>query len=163
MQISFLSQEGEQITLRLPQSNSDFEQVMYRIPPYQYLHVLDTNSNVTRVIIGPCTFTRQDHEKVVEGPSEMITIPPRHYVVIANPVVRDENNAVVYDDHGLVQLKHGDFEIRHSSAPFPLYPGEKRHSNITKLRVIEKNQALKLRALREYQERDTARAAGDEW
>jgi len=140
------------------------QQVMYRIPPHQYLHVLDNNSNVTRTILGPSTFTRQDHEHVVEGPTSMICVPPRHYVTIANPVVWDEAGEVVRDEHGMVKLNYGDFEIRMAGIPFPLYPGEERHSPITKLRVIEKNQALKLRASREFTAEDgTLRNAGDQW
>ena len=74
--------------------------VWSRIAPYQYLHVLDTNTSVTRNINGPCTFTRQDHEKVVQGPTAMITIPPRHYVIIADPAIHDEEGKVCLDEHG---------------------------------------------------------------
>ena len=59
-----------------------------RIKPYHYIHVLDNNTNVTRVEVGPKTFTRQDHEIVIAGPEPMVMIPPRHYCIIANPVVR---------------------------------------------------------------------------
>jgi GTPase SAR1 family protein len=59
-----------------------------RLKPYHYIHVLDNNTNVTRVEVGPQTFTRKDHETIVAGPEQMIMIPPRHYCVIANPVVR---------------------------------------------------------------------------
>merc|ERR1711966_103490 len=53
---------------------------------------------------------------------------------------------------------------RLSSPPFPLYPGELQQGPVTKLRVIEKNQALKLRALREFvDEGGIERRAGDEW
>jgi major vault protein len=37
---------------------------LYRIPPYFYLHVLDQNTNVTRLEIGPKTYIRQDHERL---------------------------------------------------------------------------------------------------
>ena len=37
---------------------------IYRIPPYYYIHVLDQNTNVTKVEVGPKTFIRQDNEKV---------------------------------------------------------------------------------------------------
>ena len=37
---------------------------LFRIAPYFYLHVLDQNSNVTRVEVGPKTYVRQDNEKV---------------------------------------------------------------------------------------------------
>ncbi len=36
-----------------------------RIPPYFYIHVLDLNSNVSRLEIGPKTFVKQDNEKYV--------------------------------------------------------------------------------------------------
>jgi hypothetical protein len=35
------------------------------------------------------TFIRQDNEKVILGPEKMITVPPRHYCVVENPVARD--------------------------------------------------------------------------
>lgn len=48
---------------------------VYRIPPFFYLHVLDQNSNVTRLEVGPKTFVKQDHEKVILGPERMLIIP----------------------------------------------------------------------------------------
>jgi major vault protein len=96
-----------------------------RIKPYHYIHVLDNNTNVTRVEIGPQTFVRKDHETIVAGPEQMIMIPPRHYCVIANPVVRDaKGNVVIEGSPQQVKLKHGDEEIRFEQDPFPLYPGE---------------------------------------
>uniref|UniRef100_A0A8B9QB92 Uncharacterized protein n=1 Tax=Apteryx owenii TaxID=8824 RepID=A0A8B9QB92_APTOW len=35
------------------------------ICPIEYVHVLDLNSNVTRVEVGPLTYVRQDHERWV--------------------------------------------------------------------------------------------------
>jgi hypothetical protein len=49
--------------------------LVYRIPPFFYLHVLDQNSNVTRLEVGPKTFVKQDHEKVLLGPERMLIIP----------------------------------------------------------------------------------------
>ena len=98
-----------------------------RIPPYYYIHVLDQNTNVTRLEVGPKTFIKLDNETVTFGPEKMIVIPPRHYCVIESPVVRDENGDVVFDVHGQAKLRHADLEIRLSQsdqAPFPLYPGE---------------------------------------
>ena len=34
-----------------------------RVPPYYYLHVLDQNTNVTCLIVGPKTYVRQDNER----------------------------------------------------------------------------------------------------
>ncbi len=83
-----------------------------RIKPFYYIHVLDNNSNVTRVEFGPKTFTRQDHEKVTSGPDPMIMVPPRHYCIIANPILRDAKLNPVTDKDNQIKLRHGDEEIR---------------------------------------------------
>lgn len=137
-----------------------------RIPPYSFIHVLDQNANVTRLEIGPQTFVKQDNEKVVLGPEKMITIPPRNYCVIENPVVRDaEKNTVVFDQKsGEAKLVFADLEIRFSQDPFPLYPGEVVKQTITPLKVIPANSALKLKSVLDFTEDDgTKRTAGDEW
>jgi major vault protein len=135
-----------------------------RIKPYHYIHVLDNNTNVTRVEVGPKTFTRQDHEIVVAGPEPMIMIPPRHYCIIANPVVRDAAKKVTVDAEGQVKLRHGDEEIRFEQEPFPLYPGEKLYGKVSPLQVVAPNTALRLRSIRDFEEADgTKRLAGDEW
>ncbi len=94
--------------------------VVIRIKPYHFIHVLDNNTNVTRVEVGPQTFTRQDHEKVVFGPEPTVMIPPRHYCIIGNPVIREKDGKVSADGHGQVRLKHGDEEIRYGRALFLL-------------------------------------------
>uniref|UniRef100_A0A3Q4HY28 Major vault protein n=1 Tax=Neolamprologus brichardi TaxID=32507 RepID=A0A3Q4HY28_NEOBR len=37
-----------------------------RIPPHHYIHVLDQNTNIARVEIGPLTYIRQDNERSEE-------------------------------------------------------------------------------------------------
>jgi hypothetical protein len=37
--------------------------VVYNISPYFYLHVLNSNTNVSRLVTGPTRFIRQDNEK----------------------------------------------------------------------------------------------------
>lgn len=64
------------------------EAQVIRIKPHHYIHVLDQTNNVTRVCVGPMTFTRQEQERVVSGPNQMIMIPPRHYCIIQNPAFR---------------------------------------------------------------------------
>lgn len=54
----------------------------------------------------------------------MITVPPRHYCIIENPVLRDKEHKVVFDESGQAKLLHADQEIRLAQDPFPLYPGE---------------------------------------
>eukprot|EP01113_Clastostelium_recurvatum_P017879 TRINITY_DN210_c0_g1_i1.p1 TRINITY_DN210_c0_g1~~TRINITY_DN210_c0_g1_i1.p1 ORF type:complete len:884 (-),score=341.02 TRINITY_DN210_c0_g1_i1:121-2772(-) len=135
-----------------------------RIKPNYFIHVLDNNTNVTRVELGPRTLTRQDHEKVVLGPDPMIMVPPRHYCIIANPVVRDDDGTPISDDHGQYKLRHGDEEIRFEQDPFPLYPGEKLLGKVAPLQVVATNSALRLRAIRDFEDADKVkRVAGDEW
>lgn len=55
---------------------------------------------------------------------KMICIPPEHYVIIENPVVRDENGEVVVNDKGEDKLHFGEEEVRFHQEPFPLYFGE---------------------------------------
>jgi len=121
---------------------------------------------VTRIEIGPQTFTRSEHEKVVFGPSDMIKIPPRHYVKISNPAARDpETGEAIKDRHGNVKLRYGDEEIRFSQQdPFPLLPGEVLVGKVTPLQVVAPNTALRLRAIRDFtDEKGTKRVSGSEW
>jgi major vault protein len=135
-----------------------------RIPPYFYIHYVDNNTNVTSVQVGPVTFTRQDHQRVVLGPEKMITIPPRSYCIIGNPVVRDGADKPVKDEFGQFKLRFGDEEVRTSREPFPLFPGESLNAPVQLLSVVEPNTALRLRAKRDFTQKDgTPRTAGEEW
>jgi len=135
-----------------------------RIKPFHYIHILDNNTNVVFVEVGPQTFTRQDHHKLVSGPDPMIMIPPRHYCVIANPISRDEKGTPVTDKNGQIRLRHGDEEMRFEQDPFPLYPGEKLVGKVTPLQVVAPNTALRLKATRDFvDEENRKRYAGDEW
>jgi len=97
----------------------------------------------------------------------MINIPPRHFVVIENPHQRDENKNPIEDAIGQVKLRHADTEIRLSGdwpEPFPLYPGEKQLGGLQKLVVVDKNSALRLRAVRDCKDVEGAdRKAGETW
>ena len=68
------------------------------IPPFFYIHVKDQNEHTYRLVTGPRNFTSQDHETIVTGDRAvaMMSLPPRHYCVIEDPVQRDENNKVVF-------------------------------------------------------------------
>ncbi|XP_077170653.1 major vault protein [Paroedura picta] len=135
-----------------------------RIPPYHYIHVLDQNSNVTRVEMGPKTYIRQDNERIVFTPKKMVMVPPRHYCIILNPVVRGADNAVQLDAVGQVRLRHADLEIRLAQDPFPLYPGEELQQGVTPLQVVPANTALHLRALLDYEDdQGLKHVSGDEW
>jgi major vault protein len=138
-----------------------------RLKPQQYIHVLDNNTGVTRLEVGPQTITLQDHERLVLDPQAMVVVPPRYYCTITNPVLRDEQGQPLSDAHGQIKLAYGETEIRFSQDPFPLYPGEELLAKIQRLQVVETNTALRLRAIRDFTETvDNAefkRLAGDEW
>eukprot|EP01120_Amphizonella_sp_Union-15-10_P014442 TRINITY_DN699_c0_g1_i7.p1 TRINITY_DN699_c0_g1~~TRINITY_DN699_c0_g1_i7.p1 ORF type:complete len:851 (+),score=273.82 TRINITY_DN699_c0_g1_i7:49-2553(+) len=139
------------------------EAAVIRIKPHHYVHVLDNNSNVTRVEVGPQTFTRKDHETVVSGPDAMIMIPPRHYAIISNPVIKGEGGKVQKETSGQIKLRHGDEEIRFQQDPFPLYPGEKLYGKVSPLQVVAPNTALRLRVIRNFTEGEEEKHAGDEY
>eukprot|EP00003_Mantamonas_plastica_P021861 TRINITY_DN360_c0_g1_i6.p1 TRINITY_DN360_c0_g1~~TRINITY_DN360_c0_g1_i6.p1 ORF type:complete len:1008 (+),score=320.83 TRINITY_DN360_c0_g1_i6:471-3494(+) len=144
-------------------SSSRTNPSVIRIKPNYYIHVLDNNDNVTRVVVGPQTFVRKDHETLVHGPDQMITVPTRHYCVIKNPAIF-EGDQVVTTEHGQVKLRYGDTEIRSESEPFALYPGEQLVGEVQPLTVVKANEALRLKALRDFTDDDNVdHVAGDEW
>ena len=46
--------------------------------------------------------------QVILGPEKMITIPPRHYCIVENPVLRDKDGRVLIDANGQIKLGHAD-------------------------------------------------------
>jgi major vault protein len=140
-----------------------------RIAPYQYIHVSDRQSNVTRLEKGPQNFTKKDNEIISVGkdrPIDFVFMQPYEYCLINDPVMRNpKDKQLILDRHGQVKNKIGDSEIRTSfdyTEPFPLYPGETLAKK-EKLPVIPRNQALKLEALRDFIDGETKHVAGDEW
>ncbi len=139
---------------------------LFRVPPYCYLHVLDQTTNVTRVEVGPLTFIRKDNEKVLLGPTRMVIVPPRHYCVVRNPVVRDADGELVRDNFGQVKLDHAESEVRLEQDPFPLFPGEELETRVQPLTVVQALTALHLRVTRDFADASVAggrRVAGDEF
>lgn len=148
-----------------PADNNDLTDAsIIRIPPHHYIHVLDQNTNIARVEIGPLTYIRQDNERVLFPPTRMIMVPPRHYCVILNPVARDDEGQVQFDTAGQAKLRHADQEIRLTQDPFPLYPGEAIDKDVTPLQIVYPDTALRLQALLDFEEEsEEKRVAGDEW
>ena len=112
---------------------------------------------------------KQDHEKLISGkdPKPMISIPPRCYVVIANPVITTSDGTISEDRHGQANIRHGDLEIRFHEQypdPFPLYPREELQGDVQRLRVVSADSALLIQAEREHFDEDgTKRVPGDLW
>ncbi|XP_071389186.1 major vault protein, partial [Centroberyx affinis] len=149
---------------RGPEFEALMDSSIIRIPPHHYIHVLDQNTNIARVEIGPLTYIRQDNERVLFPPARMIMVPPRHYCVVANPVAHDDNGQVLFDQSGQAKLRHADLEIRLTQDPFPLYPGEEVQQDVTPLQIVYPDTALRLQALLDFEEQGgEKRVAGDEW
>ncbi|XP_030592349.1 major vault protein isoform X1 [Archocentrus centrarchus] len=149
---------------RGPEVEGLVEASIIRIPPHHYIHVLDQNTNIARVEIGPLTYIRQDNERVLFAPVRMVMVPPRHYCVIANPVARDDEAQVLFDQSGQAKLRHADLEIRLTQDPFPLYPGEEIQQDVTPLQIVYPDTALRLQALLDFDEEGGEKhVAGDEW
>ena len=139
-----------------------------RIPPFYYIHVVDRNSNVTRLEIGPQTFIRQDHENISTGdkPIKMVVLQPRTYCEVTNPVIRDAKNQLTFDKHGQVNVKFGETEYRFFEKyqePFPLYPKEELSLAPKNLTIVKELTALKIEAIRNFIDGKVERNAGDEW
>jgi hypothetical protein len=49
----------------------------------------------SRIAIGPLNFIKQESEQIVKPATDMIKLPPNHYCIIKNPIVRDEEGNVV--------------------------------------------------------------------
>lgn len=81
---------------------------------------------------------------------KMICIPPEHYVIVENPVVRDDKGDIVVNDNGEDKLRYGDEEVRFHQEPFPLYYGEVC-GKVKPLPVVSENQALVLLAKRDFE------------
>jgi len=135
-----------------------------RLKPYQFLHITDKNTNVTRLVCGPLTITIQEHEEIAKGPEKMIIVPPRHSIKVRNPVSLKEGEPV-FDEYKNVVLRYGEEEVRIEPKPFPLFPGEEIVGTAEKLTVIQDTQALKLEAVHPfYDDREgVQRNAGDQW
>ena len=140
-----------------------------RIPPFYFIHILDRNSNITRLEIGPQTFIVQDHEMVATGekPVKMIVLQPNTYCEITNPVIRNAKGELSTDKFGQVNLRYGETEYRFYQTypePFPLYPRESLSLVPTKLRIVKELSALKIEASRNFKSPSgIERKVGDVW
>jgi len=137
------------------------------IPPFHYIHVKDENKHTYRLVEGPQNFIRQDHETVITGDRavSMVQLPNRHYCMIDDPVQRNEDGSVFFDDKAQVRNQIGDWEYRLYTTfnePFPLYPGEKLKKPATLLTTVSSVDSLRIEAVRDFtDDAGVHRNAGD--
>lgn len=138
---------------------------LVNIPPYTYVHVLDTNTNVTRLICGPVKHVVKAHERLIFQAQPMIRLPYQTYVKIGDPILKSEKGEPVMTSFGQVKIRFGDSEIRTYEThpePFPLYPGENVASNIEKFILLKtSNDSLRLEVQEEFEENSIRYLKGD--
>eukprot|EP00451_Oxyrrhis_marina_P038331 CAMPEP_0204363162 /NCGR_PEP_ID=MMETSP0469-20131031/40161_1 /ASSEMBLY_ACC=CAM_ASM_000384 /TAXON_ID=2969 /ORGANISM="Oxyrrhis marina" /LENGTH=834 /DNA_ID=CAMNT_0051351871 /DNA_START=29 /DNA_END=2533 /DNA_ORIENTATION=- len=149
------------------QATETMESGPKRIPPFHYMHILDSNTNVTMLIEGPLTYNLEDHQQIVAGPLSMVILSPGEYCMVGRPVVRAADGTPQRESQdGPYKLRHGDKEVRLGeqwAQPFVLYPGEYLETPPTPMPVVRRHQALHLRAIQDCEVDGVKRVAGDEW
>jgi len=136
------------------------------IAPFEYIHVLNKNTNTTSLVCGPQNFAIQDNEKIVSNVCEkMIIIPNLHYVIITNPVLRNEEGNVVSKNGGTAyRFQNSEVRTREKFPnPFPLYPNERLTLGPSPLEFVNANEALHLKAALPFKDLEQSRIPGDEW
>lgn len=139
-----------------------------KIPLKNYVHILDSTTNITYLAEGPQNYTLQSNEIVVKNISSFIQLRNNSYVVISNPLMRDDKGLPLLEDFGQVKLDWGGEEIRTSidyKDPFPLYPGEILSKNVTNFEMILADEQLHIKAIRPFYDskNELNRIPGDEW
>jgi major vault protein len=51
--------------------------------------------NLFRIAIGPVNFIKQENELIVKPVADMIKLPPNHYCIVKNPIVRDPDTGSI--------------------------------------------------------------------
>ena len=143
-------------------------EVVVRLRPLQYVHIHDNNLSVTKLVCGPATYTLPQHESLVfKNPKNHISVPPAHYAIIENPVMR-KGGAVEFDKRGQAKIQLKEREVRFTQDPFPLYP-EEELIELKPLMVLTQLQSLVLHANRAFNTKDyvtgadVKRVAGEEY
>lgn len=134
--------------------NRGNQELIVRLPPLTYAHVLDENDSITRLIVGPQTRTLSTSETMVKPPTNYHVVPENMYCIIDHPhaVVKDPVSGALVPDKdkdGLVKIRFGEFEVRFNVEPFPLYPEEKIRL-MKPLVNLKRSEYLILRAVTSY-------------
>lgn len=139
------------------------EESIIRIPPYHYIHVLDQNSNVSRVEVGPKTYIRQDNERILFAPVRMLTVP--HGTTAWWPTRWPGMPRALCC---LMSQDKCGSATRTWRSGWPRIPSpcsqEVLEKDITPLQVVLPNTALHLKALLDFEDKNGQKVvAGDEW
>ncbi|CAF3482226.1 unnamed protein product [Rotaria sp. Silwood1] len=113
-------------------------------------NALRQNTTLTTLDLRLNQITDKGAEHLADALHKNTFNSSRHYCVIENPVLRNNDGKIVSDTNGQVKLLHSDIEIRFAQEPFPLYPGEVLKEAVGPLQVIEPNRALRLRAVLDF-------------
>ena len=118
------------------------------IRPLHYVHILNRNTNVSYVRLGPQNLVLKEHESLLKGPLPHVTLRPGQFCVIADPVLKEAEDRT---SEGVPYAqKFGEMEVRLYDAPFPLYPGETLKVTPKALPIALANHAIKLEAKRDF-------------
>jgi len=139
-----------------------------RIPLRHYVHIKDTISNITYMMEGAKNYALKSNEVLVKNLTPHIVLGKSQFIKILNPVERDTNGKIIFEDFGGVKLRWGEEEIRTDSLskdPFPLYPGEEPQGKVSEFIIIQANEELQMRAVRPFHDetKNKDRKPGDKW
>ena len=126
-----------------------------QIPANHYAHVVDNNTNIVKVELGPQRYTLSSEEALEQSPKPFVSVPPCHFVKVTHPVK---------DRYRIPYLNLFDrYEYRYDVEPFALYPGEKC-SSPEEIIVLEAGEGVRVRASEDLRDASgTHRHAGEEW
>lgn len=139
-----------------------------RIPLRHYVHIKDTISNITYLLEGAKNYALKSNEVLVTNLTAHIQLGNSQYVTVVNPVARDADGKIRFEDFGQVKLRWGEEEIRTDADykdPFPLYPGEQIKGKVSPFVIVQANEQIKLIAVRPFYDENKKknRKPGDNW
>ncbi|RNF06310.1 major vault protein [Trypanosoma rangeli] len=128
--------------------------VLLRLRPYEYAHVVNENTNTTELFVGPLTRALASNEIISKPVTPFHVVPHGSYGVIENPHVRASDGVTpVRDRWGQTKVRAGEREIVIGSTAFPLYP-EERLVLVAPMTVLSQDEGLEVKALCNYTSSD---------
>lgn len=148
--------------------------IVVRLQPSEYVHIVDNNTSAATLVVGPVTLTLQSNQSLALKKTSFHEIHPRNYSVIEHPVARDESGNLIVSKYGQAKNRTGERKVLFAQDPFPLYPGEVLIVNNVPQPLLKPTEALRLRALVDFKDErektrqrpgdtQTARKAGEEY